>query len=54
MGNIAVQLMSLGYIKDLKDARQVIINSFPVKEFLPAEDTADWDAAYEEFKKYLL
>ena len=54
MGNIAVQLMSLGYIKNLQDARQVIINSFPVKEFLPGDDTATWDAAYEEFKKYLL
>jgi len=54
MGNIAVQLMSLGYIKDLKDARQVIINSFPVKEFTPNDDKAAWDAAYEEFKKYIL
>ncbi len=54
MGNIAVQLMSLGYIKNLKDARQVIINSFPVKEFLPSEDRAAWDEAYEVFKKYLV
>lgn len=54
MGNIAVQLMSLGYIKDLKAARQVIINSFPVKEFTPAGDISQWDAAYETFKKYLV
>ncbi len=53
MGNIAVQLMSLGYIKDLKAARQAVINSFPVKEFKP-ENTAQWDEAYTTFKKYLL
>lgn len=53
MGNIAVQLMSLGYIKSLKDARQVIINSFPVKEYLPDGNKAAWDEAYEVFKKYI-
>ena len=54
MGNIAVQLMSLGYVENLKAARKVIIQSFPVKEFAPAGDIAEWDKAYQEFKKYLL
>ncbi len=54
MGNIAVQLMSLGYVENLKAARKVIIQSFPVKEFTPSGDITEWDKAYLDFKKYLL
>lgn len=35
MGNAAVQFMSLGALKDLKDARKVIRNSVQLKEYLP-------------------
>lgn len=35
LGNIAVALISLGEIKDLKQARQIIADSFDVKTYLP-------------------
>ena len=50
-GNAAVQLMALGKVKDLMDARRIIKNSFPIKTYEP-EDADAWSAAYEEFKKY--
>jgi len=50
-GNAAVQLMALGKVKDLTQARQIVKNSFPIKTYEP-EDEDLWNAAYEEFKKY--
>ena len=38
-------------IKDLDEGRKIVLNSFPVKTF-EAENTADWEKAYETFKKY--
>lgn len=52
LGNIAVQLMAGGEIKDIKEARQIIKDSFDIKEYTPAE-TEVWDKAYEDFKKIL-
>ena len=48
LGNIAAQLISLGEIKDLREARAMIANSFEGSHFTP-QDTAAWDAAYEKF-----
>ena len=48
LGNIAAQLIALGEIKDLSEARKVIANSFEIEHFVP-QDTAAWDAAYEKF-----
>ena len=50
-GNVLVQMMSAGMIKDLDEGRKIVLNSFPVKTF-EAENTADWEKAYETFKKY--
>ena len=50
-GNAAVQLMALGKVKDLMDARRIVKNSFPIATYEP-EDADAWNAAYEEFKKY--
>jgi len=50
-GNAAVQLMALGKVKDLMEARRIIKNSFPIKTYEP-EDAENWNKAYEEFKKY--
>ena len=50
-GNAAVQLMALGKVKGLTEARQIVKNSFPIKTYEP-EDADKWNAAYEEFKKY--
>ncbi|MBQ8907633.1 MAG: rhamnulokinase [Clostridia bacterium] len=52
MGNIAVQLIALGDIKDWKEARAVIKASTPLAIYEPT-DTAAWDKAYIEYSKYL-
>ena len=52
LGNIAVQLMTLGEIKDLKEARRIIANSEQTYEYLP-KDGEKWDAAYEKFKSII-
>lgn len=48
LGNIAVQLMAQGDIKDIWEARRVIANSFEPIIYEPS-DTAKWDKAYERF-----
>lgn len=53
MGNIALQLMALGEIKDIKEARQVIANSEEVKVYEPQSDE-DWDTIYKNVKENLL
>lgn len=37
IGNIAAQLMALGEIGDIKDARSIIKDSFEVKKYVPAQ-----------------
>ena len=49
-GNAVMQLIALGKLKDITEARRIIKNSFPVKVYEP-QDGADWAAAYEKFKK---
>ena len=51
-GNALMQLMALGKISDLASARKIVKDSFPIKYYKPA-DNAAWDAAYEEYKKYV-
>ena len=48
-GNIAVQLIAAGEIKDLKEAREIIADSFSVQEFTPSDKT--FDEYYEDFCK---
>ncbi|MBE7059961.1 MAG: rhamnulokinase [Ruminococcaceae bacterium] len=50
-GNAVMQLIALGKLKDITEARKIIKNSFPVKVYEP-QDGADWAAAYEKFKKF--
>lgn len=52
IGNLISQLMALGEVKSLAEARGIIKNSFPTTEYLPS-DNADWDSAYEKFQKLL-
>lgn len=47
-GNICVQLIALGAIKDLKQAREIISNSFEVKRYIPKENGFD-----ENYKRFL-
>ncbi len=47
-GNILVQAMGAGLVKNLAEIRQVVSDSFPVTQFEP-RDHASWDAAYQRF-----
>lgn len=53
LGNIAVQLMTLGEIKDVEEARRIIANSEQTNEYIP-QDQEKWDNAYERFKTIIL
>lgn len=50
IGNLAVQAIGLGEIGSLSEAREVVRNSFDVKEYEP-ENTDMWDDGYERFLK---
>lgn len=49
LGNIAVQMMSLGLIKDVDEARTIIAKSEKTYEYMP-QDQENWEAAYKKFK----
>lgn len=51
-GNILVQAIATGAIKDLSAAREVVRKSFAVKRFEP-QGTATTEAAYERYKSCL-
>ncbi len=53
LGNIAVQLITLGEIKDVEEARRIIANSEQTYEYIP-QDQEKWDSAYERFKTIIL
>ncbi len=54
LGNIAAQAIALGEIKDMWQAREIIANSFEVKEYQPELDKkAAWDEAYGRFLKLI-
>ena len=48
IGNIAMQLMTLGHIASLDEARQVIRNSFDTIVYEP-RNTLDWEKHYSRF-----
>lgn len=52
LGNIAVQMISLGLIRDVAEARCMIAASEETFEYLP-QDQDKWDAAYERFQTYI-
>ncbi len=52
MGNIAVGLIALGEISDLKKAREVIRNSVDICEYLPS-DGDKWDETYYKYKQII-
>lgn len=49
LGNGAVQLMTLGALSDLKDARRAIARGCRVRHYTPARRRGDWDTAYERW-----
>lgn len=50
MGNVAVQLMSDGSVKNIGQARKIVAESSELKTFEP-KDTDKWAGAYENFLK---
>lgn len=48
VGNIVVQLMALGYLKNIQEARQLIRQSFPIQIYEP-QDGSVWQEGYEKF-----
>lgn len=53
IGNVLVQGMAMGAIKDLNEGRKIVKNSFDIAIYEP-EDSDAWDAAYEKWKKICL
>ena len=49
-GNALVQLIALGEIKDLSEARKVVRDSTPLKVYTPSSPE-EWDAHYGAFLK---
>ncbi len=51
IGNLMMQAIGAGEIKDLSEARQVVANSFELKHYEPTTSREAWDKAYEQFCK---
>ena len=49
IGNIATQLMALGHIKSIEQARDIIAASFPIEQYAP-ENESEFAAAFEKYK----
>ncbi|MBE7054163.1 MAG: rhamnulokinase [Ruminococcaceae bacterium] len=52
LGNIAVQLIAAGEIKDLKEARKIIANSFELKSY-SSENTEKWNEISKTYNKLM-
>ena len=49
IGNIVCQLIALGQVSGLDQAREIVKKSFPVSEYMP-DGCSCWDDAYERFR----
>jgi rhamnulokinase len=49
-GNVLIQAIALGHLKDLEELRSVVRASFEVTTFKP-QDTEVWTQAYGRFQK---
>ncbi len=52
IGNIVVQGIAMGAIKDLNEGRKIVRRSFDITEYQP-QDSEAWDAAYEHWKEII-
>ena len=48
IGNIAMQTIATGELKDIYEARDIVRNSFEIKVYEP-NHTSAWDEAYQRF-----
>lgn len=51
IGNLMIQAIAAGKIKDISEAREVVKNSFELKNYEPTAKRAAWDLAYGQFCK---
>ena len=51
IGNLLMQAMALGAVKDIWELRRVVEASFPTEAYLPETDGKAWDEAYERYTK---
>lgn len=49
IGNLMMQAIGAGAVSDLKHARRIVADSFPMEHYEPCADRALWDKAYERF-----
>lgn len=50
IGNMTVQWMAQGHCGSLEEARQLVLDSFPIETLHPEEgEQSNWDASYERF-----
>lgn len=52
LGNVALQLLATGELKDLAQVRSVVEASTQVKIYEP-QDTKQWEQMYGQYKKLL-
>jgi rhamnulokinase len=52
LGNIGMQMLAVGAVRSIAEARAVIERSFPVERFEPS-DSDRWDAQYRRFADYV-
>ena len=52
LGNIAVQLITLGEIADVKEARKIIAKSEVIRTYTP-QNEKQWSDAYDKFVQVL-
>ena len=50
IGNVIVQAIASGAVKNLQEGREIVRRSFDIAEYTPA-DSEEWDKAYETWKK---
>jgi rhamnulokinase len=51
LGNIAMQMLAVGVVSSLGEARRIIDRSFPVERIEPA-DTDRWEPQYRRFREF--
>ena len=52
IGNILVQALGAGQIRDMAELRSIVASSFSLTRFQPRE-TAAWDSAYQHWRESL-
>jgi rhamnulokinase len=49
IGNILMQLITVGELESIESGRKAVANSFPQVEYMPCDKSAEFDKAYERF-----